>query len=288
MAITTQDSIERMLAEQDDGAGLVKPESNALEAITRSEVAMQLDAAHRYPRSVTRFYKEAKSLVTANEEIAAACFYSIPRDGKMVTGPSIRLAEIAASSWGNMHVGARCIDENDREVTAQGVAWDLQTNLRVTVEVGRGILTKNGRTFSDSMIQTTKLAAISIALRNAVFRVIPRAYINALEQAARACAVGDEKTLVERRDASLAHFSKMGLTPERVFARLGIDGPADFTLEHLSTLIGLNTALKQGDTTLDEAFPSVAPAPVPEGTPEGTRVKLPGKKTPSNDTKAGQ
>jgi hypothetical protein len=34
---------------------LVRPEVGALEAITRSEVAMQLDSAHRYPRSVTKF-----------------------------------------------------------------------------------------------------------------------------------------------------------------------------------------------------------------------------------------
>lgn len=273
MTMSTSEALEAMVR-ADEETSLVKPEVTALEAITRSEVAMQLDSAHRWPRSISRFLQEARSLATISVEVAESCMYSVPRSGKMITGPSVRLAEMVASSWGNLHVGARVIDEGDREVTAQAVAWDLQKNVRVTIEAQRSILDRNGRRFNDDMIRVTGMAAISIALRNAVFRIVPRAYVDTVYSYARAVAVGDVKTLVTRRDDILGRLGKLGATPDRVLARLGVAGVNDITLEHLEVLIGLGTAIKGGELPLDEAFPALPVSAVPEGTPEGKRVQI--------------
>lgn len=277
MAMTTTDAIEAMM--QDDETQIVRHEVGGLEAITRSEVAAQLDAAHRWPRSVSKFLREAASLATVSQEVSEACMYSVPRDGKMITGPSVRLAEMIATSWGNLHMGTRIVDVGDRTVTAQAVAWDLERNLRFTSEEQRNILTKNGKRYGDAMIQTTCAAAASIAYRNAVFRVVPRAYVQAIYEKARQVAVGDMKTLAARRDESFARYAKLGVTPERMFARLGIKGADDFTLEHQELLVGMYTAIKSGELSIDDAFPAPAPSPVPEGTPEGKRIRLPGNKT---------
>jgi len=59
----------------------------------------------------------------------------------------VRLAELCASAYGNLHVGARVLDVEDRDIPAQGVAWDLERNLRVTVETRRKIVSKNGRRY---------------------------------------------------------------------------------------------------------------------------------------------
>lgn len=281
MTMTTTDAIEAMMA--DDESALVRQEVSGLETITRSEVAAQLDAAHRWPRSISKFLREATTLATVSQEIAESCMYSVPRDGKMITGPSVRLAEMIASSWGNLHMGTRIVDVGDRTVTAQAVAWDLEKNARFTSEENRNILTKNGKRYGDAMIQTTCAAAASIAYRNAVFRVVPKAYVQAIYEKARQCAVGDLKTLATRRDEAFARFAKLGVTPERMFARLGIKGADDFTLEHLEQLIGVHTALKSGELQIDEAFPAPAASPVPPGTPDGRRVAMPskGKKQPT-------
>lgn len=277
MTMTTTEAIEAMIA-QDDNVSVVRPEVGALEAISRSEVAMQLDSAHRWPRSVSKFLRDCISLATTSVEVAESCMYSVPRGGKMITGPSVRLAEMVASSWGNLHVGARVIDAGATELTAQAVAWDLEKNVRVTVEAQRSITGKRGR-FDDDMIRVTGMAAISIALRNAVFRVVPRAYVDAVYAKARECAVGDLKTLVARRDEALARYAKLGVTQDRLFARLGIKGVDDYTLEHQELLVGLYTAIRSGEVSIDEAFPALAQAPVPAGTPEGKRIKLGAKKT---------
>jgi hypothetical protein len=294
--MSTRDAISAMI--EGDDTEIVRSEPSALEAITRSEVSVQLDAAHKYPRSVTKAIKDARVLVTASVEVAESCLYELPRDGKSIVGPSVRLAEILAVCWGNLHLGARVIDDGGDSSIAQAVAWDLEKNVRVTIEARRGLLNKYGKRYSDDMVRVTGMAAISVAYRNAVFRIVPRTYVNFLYEEAKAVAVGDAQTFGERKDRWLSTLGKMGITNERVFSRLGIAGSADMTADHLATLIGLGNAIKAGDTTLDEAFPSVtaAPSPVAAGTPEGKRVKLPtskgkapsvaGSPAPANDAPA--
>jgi hypothetical protein len=226
----------------------------AIALLNRSEVEAQLDAAHKYPRKVSLFLKEAMALATITREVAESCIYSLPRGGKMVTGPSVRLAEIAASAYRNLHVAARVVDAEDKEVVSQGVTWDLERNVRVTVEARRRITKKDGSRFDDDMITVTGNAAASIALRNAIFRVIPRAYIDVVYAEARRVAVGDARTLADRRLAVLANFEKLGVVKERVLAKVGKTAVEDVGLDELEVLIGLGTAIRNKDMTIDDVF----------------------------------
>ncbi len=105
------------------------------------------------------------------------------------------------------------------------------------------------------MIMTTANAACSIARRNAVFAVVPNSYTRQIYERCRLVAVGDASTLSANRTKVLSGLAKMGATAERVFALLGVRGEEDITLEHLALLKGLGTAIREGDTTVDEAFP---------------------------------
>jgi len=191
-----------------------------------------------------------------------------------------------------LHVAARIVDVEEDNVVAQGVAWDLEKNLRVTVEVRRRIKGKSGRRFSDDMITVTGNAAASIALRNAIFRVVPRAYIDRIYDKARQVAVGDAKTLATRRAQVLDRLQKMGATSDRVVARLGVAGVEDIGVEQLEVLIGLGTAIKEGSLQVDEAFPEPAPPPAAP-TEDGTRISLKGSKSrgsekPTHDPDTGE
>jgi hypothetical protein len=267
------------LARAED-AHIVHVSQSAVSAIVKSEVEAQLDAAHKYRRSVTRFLQDAKQLATLTVEIAESCMYSLPRGGKPITGPSVRLAEICASAYGNLQVGARVVDTEEKEIVAQGAAWDMERNLRATIEVRRRITKKDGRRFDDDMITVTGNAAASIALRNAIFRVIPRAYVDTIYEAAKKVATGGVAgTFSGRRDEVLARLLKLGVVKERVLARVERIGVPDITVEDLEVLIGLGTALKSGDIKIDEAFPEPTPAPVAAGE-DGKRISLRGKKAP--------
>lgn len=244
--------------EQDTGTEVIPV--NTLGAIIQAEIDTAIRTAKAYPRSLARFKKEALAMATLDEETASSCFYSVPRAGKSVEGPSVRLAEIVASAWGNLRFGARVISDNGRLITAQGVCADLERNNIGTIEVQRRVTDKKGRRFSDDMVVVTGNAACSIALRNAVFRVIPRVYVNDILEQARKVAIGDAKTLENRRAEMVAYFGKMGIVPERVFAAVGKSAVEDIGLGELGTLKGFATAIKDGEASVDETFP---PLPKP-------------------------
>lgn len=259
---------------------------SAVAVLARSETEAQLDAAHKYPRSVGKFLKEAVALATLTQAVAESCIYALPRGGKSITGPSVRLAEIVASAYGNLHVGARTLGAEDKEVISQGVAWDLEKNLRVTVESRRRITGKAGKRYDDDMITMTGNAAASIALRNAIFRVVPGAYVKAIYEKVKLVAVGDAKTLGAKRAELVDRLGKMGITPDRVLARVDRPTVEDIGLEDVETLIGLGTAVKNGDASIDDAFP---PLSKPSGDTADLEAKLRAekpKKPANGDAKA--
>lgn len=241
--------------------------------MARAEIDQQVVTAHRFPRSITNFRREVLDMVTLSEAIADECIYALPRDGKTVEGPSARFAEVVASAWGNCRAGSRVIDERGQFVVAQGVFHDLQRNVAITYEVQRRIVDRNGNRFKPDMIGVTANAACSIALRNAVLKGVPKAFWSEMYEAARKVVMGDFTTLENRRAVALEHFQKFGVSPQQIFDKLGVAGVADITLEHIVTLKGLLTALKEGDTTIEDAFPQKEAAATSGSRSAGQRMR---------------
>lgn len=243
----------------------VAPDASALGALVRAEIDGQIATAHAFPRKMAAFMREARELVSLDEETAEACIYSLPRGkerdpatGRMVpkfiTGPSARFAEIIMHSFGNNRGGGRIVAVDRETITAQGVFHDLEKNVMVTKEVQRRILDSQGRRYNADMIGVTGNAAVSIALRNAVLAGIPQAIWLPVYEAARETAVGDVTSLSQRRSNALAWFAKVGVSAEQVLAKLGVEGAEDIGLEQMETLVGIKTAIRRGDVTPERAF----------------------------------
>lgn len=260
-------------------------EISPLTQITKAELDIQISTAKHYPRSIQSFRQDAMSMATIDTGTAASCFYKLKRKDKdggstFIEGPSVRLAEIIASAWGNIRFGARIIAEDERFVIAQGVAHDLEKNVSNTIEVSRRITNKNNIRYSDDMISVTKNAACSIALRNAIFKTIPFTYANQVYEQAKKVAIGSAKTLTERKKSMLDLFSKMGVTVQEITDFLELKNIEDIGLKEVETMIGVFTAIKDGDTTIDEQFgrkkkadvemPQSKSAPAPKQTPPPT------------------
>lgn len=220
---------------------------------------IQIATAKRYPRSISQFRKDALSMATLDTETASSCFYSLPRGGKPIEGPSVRLAEICAAAWGHIHASTTIFEIGQKEVIARAVAWDMQSNLRIGVEHRRRITNKNGQRFSDDMVLVTCNAALSIALRNAIFRIIPGAYVNSVYLAAINVARGDQKTLAARRSDMVLAFGKMGITPDRLLRAVEAKDIEDIGLDGLVTLRGYYSAIKDGAETIEACFPDEKP-----------------------------
>lgn len=233
---------------------------STIEQLTRAEVDLQVATAKRFPRKLRAFQNEVLMVATSDAEIAAQCFYALPRDGKTVEGPSVRLAEIVANAWGNMRCETRVIDIGKEFLTAQATVWDLERNLLVRIEVRRRITGKGGKRYSDDMIVVTSNAAASIAFRNAVFKVVPFAYVEPVYEQCRKVAVGDQRTLADNRTQWIGYFAKLGIVEARVLAMLGRASVEEVTIDDLVLLRGTSTAIKEGTASIDEVFPDTTKA----------------------------
>lgn len=238
----------------EEGRELLSAESGTVALLNKSEIDMQIATAHKYPRSIKKFRNNVQDMVTISETVAQECIYAIPRDGKMIEGPSARFAEVVASAWGNSRAGARVVSDVGDFVTAQGVFHDLENNVAITYEVQRRIVDKQGRRFKPDMIGVTANAACSIALRNAILKGVPKAFWSDMYAGARQCAMGDVKTLPTRRAEAFKSFQNYGITKEQVLAKLKLAGEEDIGQEELVTLRAIITAIKDGDTTPEQAF----------------------------------
>lgn len=255
-----------------EGPTAVVP-TTALEAVARAEIDIQVTTAKRYPREVPAAVARALEMATATPDIAAECFYVLKRKdnrtGKVTTisDASIRLAEIFACTWGNLAYGFRAIEDQGTAVIVEGMCVDYETNVRCSKPVRRNVLDRNGRRYSEDMVTMTTMAAGSIACRNAIFGVIPGVYKTQVLNAAKKAAVGEAKSFAARRDKALAYFGKLGVDQARVLGVLGHEAVDAITEEDVQTLLGLATAIRDGDTTLEQAFPGPPPAGAAAGPP---------------------
>jgi hypothetical protein len=223
----------------------------------KAQIDVQIATAKLYGRNMKRAIENAIAVVTLDKETAATCTYSVPRGGKSITGPSVHLAKILAQSWGNLRIEAKVIGVDAKQVTCQAVCFDLENNLAIKVEVKRSIMTKTGR-MNDDMIVVTGNAGNSIALRNAILSVIPKAIVDKVYNEAKSKITGDvsdkTKLLTRRKQVIDALKDSYSLTEAEILGAIGKASIDHITPDDLVVLIGIGTAIKDGDTDVDTAF----------------------------------
>lgn len=239
-----------------DELTIVQPDT--LAALVKAETESAVDIAKRYPRDIKKIKQNVLAYATADQETAASCFYAKPVDGKNVEGPGIRLAEIIAATYQNIRYGSRIIGIDDKFVTVQGVCHDLENNNSFTAEVKRSIYSdKNQRRYGTNMIETTSKAASAIAVRDAIFKVVPMGLFNSELKEIKKVATGANTNtpLKDRFMQAVGYFEKLGVSMQRIMQRIELESMSSLAESHLETLTGLRTALKEEQTTLEEAFP---------------------------------
>jgi len=242
-----------------------------------AEIDAQVATAKRYPRSITTFRRGLKEMVMAGPETAKRMWYSLPRgkndDGskRFVEGPSVRLAEAALAAWGNTRSGARPTDADETHVTCEAFCHDLQNNNYVAWGVKRRITYRDGTRYNEDMITVTAAAGSAIAWRNAIYKTVPKVFINEALAAAKLVVKGEIKSIADARANALKWWTSQGGKEEQLLSLFGRHGMDDVSLEDIIRLGGIKTAVEDGEATfasiLDEARSS-ARGPVTTLTPE--------------------
>ena len=227
-----------------------------VDVLERANVDSQVATAKQYPRNIRRSIDNSIVMATMDNETAQSCGYALPRGGKPITGPSVHLAKIIVSNWGNMRTEAKVVQITEKQIISRGTAWDLETNVASAFEVRRSITDSKGRRYSDDMITVTGNAANAIAYRNAVFSVVPKAVVDKVYKAAQKCITGDlsdnEKLLKRRTDAINYFKDEWGITEEEVVKLCGKQTVNQIKADEIALLLGMDQSLKDGDTTVDE------------------------------------
>lgn len=242
---------------------------SALQALERAHIDVQVSTAHQYPRSLELFNKRALQMATLDQETAESCIYVRPVGKKknekgqwvqeFAEGASIRLAEIVATSYGNIRVASRIVEQTERYVKCEGVAHDLETNYAGKSESFEPTVTREGKPYSEGMRAVVAKAALSKAYRDAIFKVVPRALCKRIYEAAKKASAGG-LTIEQRRNKVKAWLGGKQIDEARMFAALGVNGWNDVGESELNTLTGIKSSIADGDTTFEEAFPIAGPS----------------------------
>ena len=226
--------------------------------VERAEIDSAIATAKRYPRDLGKVKRDMREMATLDEETAAAMNFALPRGGKLIQGPSIRMAEVAVACYGNISVHSRIVETTASFVRAQGVGHDLEKNVRSGVEVRRRVYpskkAQDKAAALEDAINLASAAAAAIAFREAAFKVIPRALIKPVADEAKKVGAGDAKTFSARRKEAMAKFKEKGIPAQKVYNFLGRTNTDSITTEDLQVLFGILTAIEEGHTTPDQAF----------------------------------
>jgi hypothetical protein len=238
---------------------IVEASPSTLAILNQSEYAAMVATANidKNKRNLEVFGKRLMAYATHSQPIALSMFYTLPRAGKQIVGPSVRYAEVVAPCWKNNSTGSRMIGVTEDTITAQGVFIDYEFNTRNIKEIPRRITNSQGQKFNSDMILTTGKAALSIAYREAVLKGgVPMALWNPAYEQAKLTAVGSAVSHAARQEAAMEYLTKLGVTEWQICNAVGVTSPKELEIDHLVTLKTLCEEIKKGSRTVEEVFGS--------------------------------
>jgi hypothetical protein len=189
------------------------------------EVQAQMVVAKRFPRNET--LSISRVMAACNRlSLAESALYAYPRGGTTVSGPSIRLAESLARSWGNIDFGVIELEQKLGESVVMAYAIDLETNTRVQ----RVFTVKHERKARGNIETLTDPRDIyemtanqgARRLRACILSIIPG---DVTEMAVDACETtmksGDKTPLNQRIAKVISFFAGVNVTLAMIEKRLG-------------------------------------------------------------------
>ena len=204
-----------------------QPDHGALAASDQQRSIAEVQAAMIIARANPRDQRRAMDNILnacTRPSLAESALYSYSRGGTDITGPSIRLAEAMAQSWGNMQFGIREMSQANNESTVQAYAWDVESNTRreVVFQVPHLRFTRSGTKKLEDPRDIYELVANQGArrLRACILAVIPG---DVTEAATKQCEVtlhASADTSPESIKKMCDAFGSMGVTRAQLEARI--------------------------------------------------------------------
>jgi type I site-specific restriction-modification system R (restriction) subunit len=95
-----------------------------------TEIQSQIAIAKSFPRDMNQVYTKLMN-ACSRKVLAEQAVYAYPRGKQTVSGPSIRLAEVAVQCFGNIDAGVRELEQKQGESTWEAYCYDLENNVKI-------------------------------------------------------------------------------------------------------------------------------------------------------------
>src|SRR3990167_10782158 len=202
-------------------------------AIESSRAATEMQSAFliakKFPRDETASYNR---VMTSCKRISLAtqAIYNLPISGKNQSGPSIRLAEVLATSWGNLRFGFHEYGREDGKSSCKAFCLDLETNTNSEIDfevehfIEVGTKGNKSKKFISDPSELDRLIANrgSKKLRQCILKVIPPDVVeDAMNQCKETIKKGDGSPVSDRVRKMVVAFGNLSVTQEMIEKRLG-------------------------------------------------------------------
>lgn len=234
-------------------------------AVEQTRAAAEVLAAVRVAQECPRDLQLARAMMQDScrqPSLAERAFYRFPRGGQTVTGPTVHLARELARCFGNVQYGIAELRRDDEYGQSEmlAFAWDVQTN------------TRNSNTFIVPHLRDKKGGPERLVdvrdiyennanngarrMRQAIFAILPPYFTEEAQQICRQTMKdGGGRPLAHRVGDAITEFKKLGVSVERIEAKLGQpkDRWDEMDVAHLGIVF---RSIQAREVTIEDEFPS--------------------------------
>ncbi len=222
-----------------------------------AEAQGKLVIAKRFPRDEVAAYAKAME-ACQRPSMAEKAFYSFPRGGQTVEGPTIRFAEELARCWGNIDYGIKELSQDDGKSEMQAYAWDLETNAQSVQNFTNPHQREQGKKMvtltSQRDIYENNANMATRRLRSRILAILPAWFVeDAISECKRTLSGRNDTPLIDRVKKMVVQFAKLGVTQEQIERRLKrkVD---TMTADDFTEYVGIYNAIKGGESKIAEWF----------------------------------
>lgn len=222
-----------------------------------AEAQGKLVIAKRFPRDEVQAYAKAIE-ACQRPTMAEKAFYSFPRGGQTVEGPTIRFAEELARCWGNIDYGIKELSQDGGKSEMQAYAWDLETNAQSVQNFTNPHQREQGKKMvtltSQRDIYENNANMATRRLRSRILAILPSWFVeDCIEECKKTVAGNNELPLVDRVKKMVVQFAKFGVTQEQIEKRLKkkVD---TMTSDDFVEYVGIYNAIKNKESKISEWF----------------------------------
>lgn len=222
-----------------------------------AEAQGKLVIAQKFPRNEIQAFAEMKK-ACRRIGLAEKAFYSYPRGGETVSGPTIRLAEELARCWRNIEYGIKELSQDNGKSEMQAFAWDLEAN---TMSV-QNFTNPHAREVRGKVKALTSLRDIyennanmaGRRLRSRILAVLPADFVEeAIAECKKTLAGHNNIPLGDRIRKMTDVFEQMGVTQDMLEKRLGRKLET-MSGDDLTEYVGIFNSLKEKNTKISDWF----------------------------------